>query len=210
MLNKPYRFYIVFILACSSFILTGCSSRPEMVSGASVEVAPHTHLMLPRPQQLGYDLTASQLVIATWQGKTQQLPVQLQVTGNELVLAGFSSWGTRLLSLQYANNHLTTDVMAGLGEVLPQPEQVLFNLMITLWPVSVWQPSLERIGWSIQEQDNLRTIYNTKHQAVMSIRYGSADKLAAPIYFEHSLLGYKIEIQTLSHQKEQHSQTLDY
>ena len=38
--------------------------------------------------------------------QSNQLPIQLQITQDKLVLAGFSSWGTRLLSLTYQDNQL--------------------------------------------------------------------------------------------------------
>ncbi|MFA0519778.1 DUF3261 domain-containing protein, partial [Vibrio sp. 10N.222.55.E8] len=77
-----------------------------------------------RPDQLGYSLIASQLISATWQNDTQQLPVQVEITEGKVVLAGFSSWGTRILSLQYQNQQIDTQILSGLGAALPQPEQV--------------------------------------------------------------------------------------
>ena len=72
--------------------------------------------------------------------------MQLQVTSNEVVLAGFSSWGTRVLSLSYGGEQIQTEVLNGLQGSLPQPEQVLFNLMITLWPSSAWEGSLNELN----------------------------------------------------------------
>ena len=47
--------------------------------------------------------------------------------------------------------------MAGLGNTLPKPEQVLFNLMITLYPLDVWQPRLQQTGWTLTEQQTEKT-----------------------------------------------------
>ena len=101
----------------------------QQPTGASVSLDNDTELALPLPSELGYSFTASQLINATWKNETQQLPVQVEVTPDKVVLAGFSSWGTRILSLQYQNQVIDTQVLSGLGATLPQPEQVLFNLM---------------------------------------------------------------------------------
>ena len=109
---------------------------------------------MPLPAELEYSFTASQLISATWQDDTQQLPVQVEVTPDKVVLAGFSSWGTRILSLQYQNQAIETQVLSGLGATLPQPEQVLFNLMLTPYGQQKHGPNLCKalVGiWSIQK-----------------------------------------------------------
>lgn len=76
-----------------SILLTACSMVSQQPSGASVFINNDTELALPLPAELGYSLTASQLISATWETDTQQLPVQVEVTPDQVVLAGFSSWG---------------------------------------------------------------------------------------------------------------------
>lgn len=86
---------------CATFnrtesVLSACSLVPHQ-STPQVDIAENTQVNLPTPASLGYQLAASQLITASWviDGKptSEQLPVQLQVTSNEVVLAGFSSWG---------------------------------------------------------------------------------------------------------------------
>ncbi len=90
-----HAFRCAALIALSLF-LSACSLVPHQ-STPQVDIAEHTQVSLPTPASLGYQLSASQLITASWaiDGKTtsEQLPVQLQVTNNEVVLAGFSSWG---------------------------------------------------------------------------------------------------------------------
>ncbi|MEZ8126709.1 DUF3261 domain-containing protein [Vibrio splendidus] len=182
-------------------LLSACSMVSQQPTGASVSINNDTELALPLPAELGYSLTASQLISATWQDDTQQLPVQVEVTPDKVVLAGFSSWGTRILSLQYQNQAIETQVLSGLGATLPQPEQVLFNLMLTLWPTEAWTQPLQTIGWHLVDTDNTRTVFDDDQQAIIRIEYqvkANEPKLSGDIVFKHLIQGYTITIQTLN------------
>ncbi|MCG9751817.1 DUF3261 domain-containing protein [Vibrio brasiliensis] len=184
--------------------LSACSSVPQSRT-PTVEIAQQTQVNLPSPASLSYSLTASQLIQAQWhngeQTRSEQLPVQLQVSKDKLVLAGFSSWGTRILSLSYHDDVISTDVMKGLGGVLPQPEQVLFNLMITLWPSSAWEAPLNKVRWQIIDQDNSRAIYDSNGEKVIDIQYSNKDRLTGEITFRHLIDNYTVKIKTLQFNK---------
>lgn len=201
MKSKPLtlRYFSVFIL---SFILMGCASKP-IKQPNQVEVAQETFVTLPQPAEYGSDLSLSQLISVEFQGTKQQLPVQLELTGNDLVLAGFASWGSRLLSLDYDGLTLDTYVMAGLADTLPPPEQVLFNVMITLWPLDAWQSSLESINWQLNEDGNHRILRDESGNIILDVGYDSiTDKLSGDITLSSPHLGYIITIKTFSHSQE--------
>lgn len=201
MKSKPLtlRYFSVFIL---SFILMGCASKP-IKQPNQVEVAQETFVTLPQPAEYGSDLSLSQLISVEFQGTKQQLPVQLELTGNDLVLAGFASWGSRLLSLDYDGMTLDTYVMAGLADTLPPPEQVLFNVMITLWPLDAWQSSLESINWQLNEDGNHRILRDESGNIILDVGYDSiTDKLSGDITLSSPHLGYIITIKTFSHSQE--------
>lgn len=198
-----FRYFNVFMLL---FIIMGCASKP-IKQPNQVEVAQGTFITLPQPAQYGSDLSLSQLISVEFQGKKQQLPVQLQLTGNDLVLAGFASWGSRLLSLDYDGLTLDTYVMAGLADTLPPPDQVLFNVMITLWPLEAWQQSLDNIHWQLSENENHRILHDASGKTVLDVRYESiTDKLSGDIVLSSPHLGYVITIKTFSHSQEAQTQ----
>lgn len=184
--------------------LSACSMQPQSVT-PSVQITEQEKVNLPTPSSLGYTLTASQLISASWeqgeQSGTQQLPVQLQVDQDKLVLAGFSSWGTRILSLSYQGDEISTEVLAGLNNVLPAPEQVLFNLMITLWPSSAWEAPLNKVRWQLIDKGNSRAVFDKQGNQVIDIQYGNSDKLKGQITFRHLVDNYTIVINTLEYQK---------
>ena len=184
-------------------MLSGCSLVPNQAS-TQVEISPNTFVTLPKPAQLGYQVTASQLISAHWQDDSgqhnQQLPVQLQVTDDKIVLAGFSSWGTRILSLNYQQDTIETSVLNGLENTLPKPEQILFNLMITLWPRNAWEAPLNKVKWQIIDDDNRRTLINELGETVIVIDYQHPFAMKGDIRFHNQLLNYTITITTLSAQ----------
>ncbi len=195
--------WISTLLFCLS--LTACSLQPQ-TSSTQVEISPEIWVDLPQPIELGESVSASQLISASWQdqqGKTQtqQLPVQLQIDDRHIVLAGFSSWGTRILSLDYNGQDIETQVLAGLENTLPKPEQVLFNLMITLWPLNAWEAPLNKVRWTIVDEGNKRIISNRDNEAVIEITYLGEAPFEGDIQFLNKPLNYAITIKTLSHQQ---------
>ncbi|WP_242504856.1 DUF3261 domain-containing protein [Aliivibrio finisterrensis] len=205
MKNSPFvlRYFSAFIL---SLTLMGCVSKP-IKQPNQVEVAQGTFVTLPQPDEYGSDLSLSQLISVEFQGSKQQLPVQLQLTGNDLALAGFASWGSRLLSLDYDGLTLDTYVMAGLADTLPPPEQVLFNVMITLWPLEAWQSPLNSIDWTLTENGNHRVLRDDVGNVVLDATYESiSNKFSGDIILNSPNLGYVITIKTFSHSQETQTQ----
>ncbi|MEQ6343516.1 DUF3261 domain-containing protein [Vibrio cyclitrophicus] len=195
------KIYKITFATLVGILLTACSMVSQQPAGASVSVDNDTELTLPLPSELEFSFTASQLISATWQDETQQLPVQVEVTPDKVVLAGFSSWGTRILSLQYQDQVIDTQILSGLGATLPQPEQVLFNLMLTLWPVEAWTQPMQNIGWHIVDSNSTRTVFDSSQRAIIRIEYQAKTnepKLSGNIVFKHLVQGYTITIKTLN------------
>lgn len=192
-----YRLLIVVIIA---FLLGGCISRPRTRSNM-IEIAPNIVLEMPSPETLGYRLSASQMVLVEYKEEQHQLPVQLQVDENRLVLAGFSSWGSRIMSLIYEQEEISTSVMTGIGKTLPDPEQVLFNLMITLWPLEAWEEPMEAIGWRLEDTPKKRLLIDENQQVVVTILYEEEPPLDGKIIFMNHPLNLKITIKTLNYSR---------
>lgn len=199
MLNK--RQYIQAIGLLLIGLMSGCLTKTSLPTN-SVSIAPETFVLLPSPSELGYQLTASQLISVSWEDEQHQLPVQLEVDVERIALAGFSSWGSRILSLVYENEQIERSVLTVLDTRLPPPEQVLFNLMITLWPVEAWKASLDGIGWRLVETEKHRQLIDDTGHVVADITYETSDFLAGDIVFTNHDLGCTITIQTLNYQHE--------
>lgn len=193
----------LFILLTSLLLLTACSLQPALVQknkNIQVEVSPEVWVDLPKPSELQQTLNVSQLISAQWaeQQQQQKLIVQLQVDQQQVVLAGFSSWGARILSLNYSDQKIQTYVMAGLSESLPKPEQVLFNVMLSIWPIEAWQAPFKKVGWQLVENNLQRQLINDHGDIVIEINYQKTPYLSGIITFKHLILDYQIIIETNS------------
>ncbi|MDW6001856.1 DUF3261 domain-containing protein [Vibrio mangrovi] len=196
---------IFFIL----FSLNGCSSLSRDAAG-QVEISPGITVRLPLPESLGSQLTASQLIQANWttkQGEKQsnQLPVRLQVSPGQIAVAGFSSWGTRLTSLKYQVDdagkvEIQTQTLPGLQGQLPDPKQILLNLMLTLWPQEAWEKSLQPIHWHMIDHDKQRIITDNQGNKIIIINYDQPQPLDGNIQFTNLKIGYEIRIKTVQYQ----------
>lgn len=193
-----------WILIVFTLLLSACSLQPTMQANSDsvkVDITPEQAVTLPQPKDLQQKINVSQLITAQWgEGNKQKLLVQLQVDDQQVVLAGFSAWGVKLLSLSYygeqANNKIKTNVISGLGDTLPEPQQVLFNVMLSIWPKNSWVKPLTAIGWKLQETKLQRLLINDKDEIVVTIDYEKADFLTGKITFKHQLLNYTVIIET--------------
>ncbi|MDA7618191.1 DUF3261 domain-containing protein [Verrucomicrobia bacterium] len=181
-------------------ILAGCVSQVDK-RGSTVQITPGAAVAMPLPAQLGYNLTASQLVTVEYDGGSQHLPVQLEVKAGQLALAGFSSWGQRIMSLTYEKSVIATSVMSGLDEKLPDPGQVLFNVMLSLWPPEAWDALLASVGWHLEVGPKRRLLINDQGDVVVTIRYEAEQYLDGVILFVNHPLKLKITIKTLNYSR---------
>ena len=188
-------------------LLTACTLQPisndiqTINNTVQVEVTTEQFVDLPLPKQLQQDVNVSQLITAQWgEESKQKLLVQLQVDQQRVVLAGFSAWGVKLLSLTYLSdetgNKIETNVMTGLSETLPKPEQVLFNVMLAIWPENAWQVPLANIGWKLKENELQRLLIDENGNVVVTIDYQKKPYLDGKITFKHHRLNYTVVIET--------------
>jgi len=177
-------------------LMVSACSMLQQTYPLQVEVDQGVFVALPKPQQLGQTLNVSQLITAQWNNKQKKLLVQLQVDKESVVLAGFSAWGARILSLTYSGDEIQTYLLSGLADSLPKPEQVLFNVMISIWPVDAWQKPLAQIGWQLKEKGLQRTLLDDKGQVIATVTYQKKPYIDGVIVFKHHTLDYSITIET--------------
>jgi hypothetical protein len=186
--------YFSLLLLCA--LMSACSMQKNNLP-VKVEVSDALFVTLPTPAMLGHSLNLSQLITVQWaQTKQQKLQMQLQVDSEHVVLVGFSAWGAPILRLTYTGERIQTSVMAGLENKLPKPQQVLLNLMLSLWPVTAWQKPLDKIGWKLIEQGLLRQLMDQKGNIIAEVSYQTRPAIDGLIRFKQHQLNYTITIET--------------
>nr|WP_244182444.1 DUF3261 domain-containing protein [Xenorhabdus beddingii] len=160
----------------------------------SAWLKPGVRVSLPEPKMTPA-INEQQLLTATVKGKQQSLIVLLSANEHHLSLAGLSSLGIRLFKLDYDNNGIRTEQSIVLPE-LPPANQVLADIMLSYWPVSVWQARLPA-GWTLQDSGDRRQLHDKDGKLITEIQYDTRNDKRRPIHVRQFIFGYSIAIQHL-------------
>lgn len=169
-----------------TLLLAACaapSPRMWLRPGISARVPPLP--VLERPWQ------ASQLVTVETRGRSESIPVEVQLSGDTLTVVAMTAWGTRLLTLVYDGHAVQAQATAPVG-FLPPPEQVIADVLLVNWPVLEWP--LPR-GWRLEQAREGRRLWDAAGQVVAEVRYSRGEGDVALVNHAH---GYRLSIRTLA------------
>ena len=178
-----------------ALLLAGCShttNRDDARPQAWLQ--PGTRVTLP-PPGITPAIRAQQLLTGSFKGQTQSLLVMLNADGNKVTLAGLSSVGIRLFLATYDDTGIHTEQSVVMPQ-LPPASQVLADVMLSHWPISVWQPQLPK-GWTLTDNGDRRELRNASGKLVTEIVYLQRKGKREPISIEQHVFKYHITIQYL-------------
>lgn len=179
----------------AALLLAGCShSQPESEGRPQAWLEPGTRVTLP-PPGIAPGISSQQLLTGSFNGKIQSLLVMLNADDKKLTLAGLSSVGIRLFLVTYDEQglHVEQSIVA---PQLPPASQVLADVMLSHWPISVWQPQLPK-GWTLADRGDKRELRNARGKLVTEITYINRQGKRVPISIEQHVFKYHITIQYL-------------
>ena len=194
------------LFALISFLLSlcGCASAPEPRAALTREVV----VSLPAPSRatplhLQQLLTVQMPASGEGPARSQSLLVALEADGQRVSLVGFSLLGVRLFRIDYDAHGIRSEQLPPLVTLgaLPPPSQVLADVMLSYWPLAVWQARLPS-GWLLSDTPTLRQLRDGQGQVVSEIRYregggSTADTEREPVLLWQHAFGYRLTIQTL-------------
>lgn len=173
-----------------------------MVAGCTNTFAPEKINRDPlflSPASLGKNLSLSQIVIGTHNGKTISMRVEIEVTAEHLIVVGLSPLGVKLFSLQHDGGTPIVDVLAGGEKADIDPRFVLFDIYMTYWPTEVLQDALKIRGMQLKEDDSTRTriIYSAQGNILGKVLYSAPMNGQNEILIEHYDFPYSLRIKQL-------------
>ncbi|EBC0166628.1 DUF3261 domain-containing protein [Salmonella enterica subsp. enterica serovar Give] len=187
-------FYCAVALA-AALLLAGCShSTNTKETRPQAWLQPGTKVTLP-PPGIRPAVSSQQLLTGSFNGKTQSLLVMLNADAHKVTLAGLSSVGIRLFLATYDESGIHTEQSIVLPQ-LPPASQVLADVMLSHWPISVWQPQLPK-GWTLKDNCDRRELRNASGKLVTEIVYLQRKGKREPISIEQHVFNYHITIQYL-------------
>ena len=164
-------------------VLAGCASAPQK--------PPRLGLMLA-PAALGQVLSLQQHLKVERNGRIDELDAALEVDAAHLELVGLA-FGQRVLSLSYDGKQIKSWRHAMLPRQV-QPEDVLEDLQLTLWPAEAIAQGLPA-GWRIQDQGLRRTLY-LGDSVVTTIAYSARSRWGGTAILENLRYNYRLTIQS--------------
>lgn len=174
-------------------LLSGCASHSDPTR-PQAWLKPGVRVTLPAPG-IEPSFNQQQLLTGSFKGKQQSLLVMLSADPQRLTLVGLSSLGIRLFRVSYDSQGIKTEQSIVLPE-MPPASQVLADIMLSHWPLSVWQKQLPA-GWTLRDSGDRRQLRDANGKLVTEIRYLLRGEQRQPISVQQFAFGYQILIQQL-------------
>ncbi|KIS41865.1 DUF3261 domain-containing protein [Kosakonia radicincitans] len=184
------------VALATALLLTGCSHTTRSSDNARPQawLEPGTRITLPAPG-ITPAVNSQQLLTGSFNGQTQSLLVMMTADDKKITLAGLSSVGIRLFLVTYDERGIHTEQSIVVPQ-LPPANQVLADVMISHWPIAVWQQQLPK-GWTLTDIGDKRELRNARGKLVTEITYLQRKGKREPISIEQHVFKYHITIQYL-------------
>ena len=190
-MNAVYR----AVALAAALLLAGCShSTDTKETRPQAWLQPGTKVTLP-PPGISPAVSSQQLLTGSFNGQTQSLLVMLNADAHKVTLAGLSSVGIRLFLATYDESGIHTEQSIVVPQ-LPPASQVLADVMLSHWPIAVWQKQLPA-GWTLTDSGDRRELRNAQGKLVTAIVYLNRQGKRMPISIEQLAFKYHITIQYL-------------
>jgi len=171
-------------LVTAALALSACAGfqpPPAEPPNGTVRVAPNLLLVLPEPASLGRDLRATQLVAARYGETTFVFEAQLRAAGGRFDLVALDALGRKVMTILWTASGVTAEKAPFLPEAL-RPENILADIVMLFWPVSVVRRALAASGGSVELEARSRTVLRNGAPAILALyeAAGNAEPAARP------------------------------
>jgi hypothetical protein len=191
------------LIALALMLLSGCALfRTQHNTVPRLQLAPGQFVTLPAPRALGLNLSATQILSATYhiKGKTKHYSsqVQLEVTPSKVVIVALSGWGSTLFSVHYNGVSLESSS-------LPMPNanmgirHSVADFMLTYAPVKVLRRMLAKTNLTLKASEHQRELLQ-HGTVILRITYPDANHFTGTVIVDNVRLHYRIKILTISHE----------
>lgn len=193
-------------LVMSVLLLFGCASMPhakKTVVTREVTLAPGQTVELPTPDQLGFNVTATQVLTAEYlaDGRPSSYTTQVQIekTPKRLVLVAVAGWGGEIFSIDYHGKKID-------ASSLPMPnsamgiQHVLSDFIFTYAPANLLKKLLKSTDVRLIVKKNER-LFLLKNKPILTIKYQYKNPWKGKVVLHNVKLNYTIKISTISYQK---------
>ncbi len=176
-----------FALWLAVSLLAGCQTVKER---------PVNEMAMPllAVHDFGASLQVQQQVTGEYNGAHHEMLGVLELHSHQVSLVGLSAQGLKLFTLQYDGDNLVMEKSALVQEHF-QPQQVLADIQLALWPEGEIQRQLG-VPWRLQQSSRLRQLFY-KNNRVVAINYETDDPMQGQFTLTNYQYGYSLRVRTL-------------
>ncbi|MDA7742308.1 DUF3261 domain-containing protein [Francisellaceae bacterium] len=194
-LHKYYLKQWVFILVALS--LTSCAFlRTHDNDSPKIKVFKNQWIQLPTPQALGLNVSATQILSATYGKKTYSAQVQVEVTPQHIILVALGGWGSELFSIDYNGETIK-------NSHLPMPnaqmgiQHTLTDFIFTYASPTLLRQTLSssKITFTVSPRQR---VFSLNGKPIIQINYQYTDPWKGKVTLKNIALGYQVNIKTIA------------
>jgi len=185
MLNRAAR---LLSLTLCSLLLPACALLPQL---------PPPPVPLLSPASLDAAKSSTQVLNLAFREREAALQCVVQVTPQNMNLVALGPLGQRVFTLGYDGRKLTSEI-SPYGPKDLQPQRVLADLQLALWPLAAWQAQTAGADsdWQVSEpRAGLRRL-RYRGRLIEEVHYADADPWNGRLWLVNVALGYTLDIQS--------------
>ena len=174
--------------------LLGCAAPQGPDSTALI--APDIRFAIPGPGDLGYSVSAEQLVTAHFQGQMQVFEAHLSVGPDKLTFVGLDPLGRRALTVTDGDAGLVADAAPWLPQGL-NPANILSDIAIVYWPEAALRRGLAGTSATLEASPAGRSIL-AGGKEIIHVDYpaGEGASWNGSAHYRNIAFGYELDLQS--------------
>jgi hypothetical protein len=176
------------LIVLMSSCLVSCAASPIVP-----EVSPSpTWKPLP-PSSLGAVRAATQRLRAAFGDQELSLDCAVSVTAESITVIGLAPAGPRVFTVSYDGRQVEAQANRAVPKAL-EPERLLNDLQLTLWPRQALELAFENSRWRITEPDARTRRLLRDGKLVTEVHYATADPWTSRTWLVSFDGGYTISV----------------
>ena len=170
-----------------TLVLSACSLlRPQAAPAVLPLLAPST---------LGTSRSALQLVHGAFGERDVAFQCVVDVSPEHMTLVGLSAQGQRWFSLRYDGSKLEAQSNSQAPPLL-DPQRVLIDLQLALWPLAALQQTLADSGWQVTQTAPATRRLLRDGRLVAEVHYTGADPWQGQLWLSNFDHGYTLAVES--------------
>jgi len=170
-----------------ALLLSACSLMPP-------QSAPAARPLLA-PATLGASRTALQVLHGAFGEHELAFQCVVDVGPQQLTLVGLGAQGQRWFSLRHDGSTLAVE-SSPQAPVALEPQRVLADLQLALWPLAALQHSFAGTPWQVSEPVAATRRLRYDGRLVAEVHYGTADPWQGRLWLSNFELGYTLVVES--------------